>query len=125
MASSATDNKFTSPVDIRDGATTPGLDPNRSMSWSIPPVLSENPASKLDQGFVLTQGVVYEIRATGTYMFQNVSQNEDDQIEFSLHGEPEGFWNLLPVGAFLKASDTFYLLNRTHKSNCKVAVVQA
>ena len=93
--------------------------------WSVPPVLSEDPPAMSEQSFILTQGIVYQILNQGTTLFQNVSDNEDDWIEFSLHGDPHGTWNQIFPGSFIKATGNLFLLNRNHKHNCKVAVTSS
>ena len=101
------------------------VDWKKSKLWSIPPVLSEDPPGSAEQSFILTQGIVYTIINQGTSLFQNISENEDDIIDFSLHGDPKGTWNQLFPGSFLKATGNLYMLNRTHKHNCKVAVTNS
>jgi len=105
------------------GPANPELDPNRSKQWTIPPVLSESPALLDEQSFVLTQGIVYTIVNKGTSLVQNMSENEDDYIEFSYHGDRDGTWNVLNTHAALRATGDFFLLNRNHKQNAKVAVM--
>jgi len=110
-----------SSVDLGSGNSE--LDVNRSKQWTSPPVLSEDPASSIDQGFVMTQGIIYSVSNKGKALFQNVSENEDDSIEFSFHGDKDGLWGLLIPGSFLEVTGDIYLLNRTHKQNCKIAVI--
>jgi len=109
-------------VDLSE--TNPELDSDRLMNWSVPPVLSLDPADSEDQGFILTQGIVYQIINSKINMFQNISENEDDYIEFSLHGDRDGFWSILNTHSFLRIKGDFFLLNRSHKQNARVAVTK-
>ena len=105
----------------------------RSKSWTVPPTCHDivgdtTPLTwdrtESDQGFVLTQGIVYQVVIGGrSTLLQNISDNEDDYIEFSRHGDPCGLWNRLNVGSSLSLSTSIFLLNRTHKQNAKIAVI--
>ncbi len=55
---------------------------------------------------------------------QNVSENEDDFIEWSQHGDPWMSWMRLDVGNMLEIAPftPLFLLNRTHKQNSVIAV---
>jgi len=84
-----------------------------------PPLTREH----VDQSFQLTQGVVYKIEPELKVMMQNVSENEDDYIEFSDHGDPCGIWNKVDVSNFLEIDSPIYLYNRTHKQNAVMAII--
>jgi len=102
--------------------------------WSVPPychdVVGVPPGQKPpierafeDQSFPLTQGIVYQIKVTGKVLLQNVSENEDDDIEFSKHGDPCGVWNSLGVSNFIETNTDIFLYNRSHKQNAIIAVI--
>ena len=101
------------------------IDWKKPKLWSIPPVLSTDPEDHDDQSFILTQGIVYDVQNKQTVLLQNISENEDDVIDFSFHGDPEGTWNQIFPGSFIKTTGSLFLLNRTHKHNCKVAVISS
>jgi len=108
---------------IRLDARNPNLDKDRSKKWSIPPVLSTDPAAIPDQSFTMTQGIVYEIKNEHNALLQNVSENEDDVVEFSYHGDKDGVWQLLNTHTLLKIYGGVFLLNRSHKQNIPIAVI--
>ena len=103
-------------------------------NWSLPPFGGRaDPGANLnptisrdhgDQSIVLTQGVIYEVQLDWQTKFQNVSENEDDFIEWSEHGDPEGIWMKVDVGNILQVESTatLFLYNRTHKQNCIMSV---
>ncbi len=103
--------------------------------WTVPPfchdVVGKKPLppgttisrSFADQSFQLTQGIVYEIVPDHKIMMQNVSENEDDDIEYSKHGDPCGTWSSLDVSNILEIDTPIYLYNRTHKQNAVIAVI--
>jgi len=99
--------------------------PYKNKLWSIPPVWSTDPAKLQDQSFAMLQGVVYEIQiAQGDkVLLQNVSENEDDYVEVSHHGDPEGKWFILNTHSAVEAKRDIYMLNRTHKQNCIISVI--
>ena len=113
------------PVDIDDKVQD---------NWSLPPfggrakpganMAPTIPRKHVDQGIVLTQGVIYEIDIDTKTKLQNVSENEDDYVEWSEHGDPEGLWQKLDVGNIIEIENTatLFLYNRTHKQNCVMAV---
>ncbi len=101
------------------------LDPPRAnVQWTIPPVSAGSPASIPDQSISLEIGVVYNIIPGTETMFQNLSENEDDKVEFSTHGDALGTWAKLNPGAILKTDNEFFLLNRTSFENVRVAVIE-
>jgi len=108
-------------------------------NWTIPPsgedVLGAPPKTPPhtgivqnrdydDQSILLTQAVIYEIENDSKVLLQNVSENEDDFIEWSQHGDPCGSWMRLDVGNMLELAPhtTLFLYNRTHKQNSVMAV---
>ncbi len=98
----------------------PDWRPPETEEWSIPPILTDeyDPTTQpKDLSIRLRQGIVCEVQisATQDWMFQNVNQNEDDIIDFSLHGDPNGIWGRLNPGSFVKVGGTIYFINRTHK----------
>lgn len=105
-----------------------------SKSWSVPPVCHDivddttvTPFSRVegDQSVILTQGIVYEINIKNNRktLIQNISENEDDILEFSKHGDPCGVWSKLLPGAMIRTKTNIFLLNRTHKQNMAVSVI--
>ncbi len=111
----------------------------KDKTWSIPPydeatalTLPAGSATSVavpaptgaDPSILLTQAIIYEVRISADCFLQNTSENEDDFIEWSKHGDPYGLWmrldvsNLLEVGAGL----TLFLYNRTHKQNSVISV---
>ena len=103
-----------------------------SKSWTVPPTCHDivtgvcdntYQPTAIDEGIVLTQGIIYELDISGDVrLIQNVSENEDDYMEFSKHGNASGIWNKLYPGCFLKISEKVFLLNRTHKQNAAIAI---
>jgi hypothetical protein len=91
--------------------------------WTMPPVLTDDPPQSMDDSFLLTQGIVYNIKNAGVILVQNISENQDDYLEYSVHGNPHGTWNRIYPGSYIKAIGDFSMLNRTHKHNCEVAIV--
>jgi len=101
------------------------LDPPRAdTQWTIPPVSSASPATQPDQSISLEIGVVYEIRPGDETLFQNISENEDDRIEFSTHGDASGTWAKLNAGSGIMTDQNFFMLNRTSFENLRVAVIE-
>ena len=114
-------------------------DPLRENSkWSLPPisnatvpamVVEDHLTGKLvpapqDLSVPLEMGVVYEVRAQVVMFLQNISDNEDDILEFSRHGDPDGNWARLYPSSIVKFEGTLFLLNRTHMENMKVAFIE-
>ncbi len=101
------------------------LDPPRNKTqWTVPPISSASPTAHTDRSFSLEMGVVYEIRPGSITLFQNTSSNEDDKIEFCTHGDSEGTWAKLNMGAMIRTSGNFYMLNRTSYENLRVAIIE-
>ncbi len=98
--------------------------PRAETQWTIPPISSGSPALINDKSISLEIGVVYEIRPGDETLFQNISENEDDKIEFSTHGDAEGTWAKLNSGGMLSSGTNFYMLNRTSFENLRVAVIE-
>ncbi len=91
-------------------------EPPETEQWSIPPVITDELSSpQPDDAIRLRQGIVCEVYLDTEYLFQNVNMNEDDYIDFSLHGDPDGIWGKLNTHALIRASGLVYFLNRTHK----------
>ncbi len=102
------------------------LDPPRAeVQWTIPPVSSASPEAQPDQSISLEIGVVYDIRPGAVTLFQNISENEDDKVEFCTHGKADGTWAKLNAGSIIKTSGNFFLLNRTSYENLRIAVIEA
>ncbi len=90
--------------------------PPETELWSIPKIITDQNESGIpDESIRLRQGIVCEVRLNTEYLFQNVNLNEDDTIDFSLHGDPDGIWGILNTHAFVRANTTIYFINRTHK----------
>ena len=99
-----------------DPQMPPGWKPSAKEEWSIPPVLTDEKTSPMtDMAIRLRQGIVCEVRMNDEWLFQNVNDNNDDIILFSLHGDPEGIWGELNPRSFVRSKTTVYFLNRTHK----------
>ena len=83
-------------------ATTPPMVPD--MSQPVDPATGLYPMipAPADAGVPLEMGVVYEVRAKVAHFIQNISENEDDKLEFSRHGNPEGIWGRLNAGSMVK-----------------------
>ncbi len=128
----------------RSNLTDPGLDINDPLSisqretrhaerhddtradaeWTIPPISAGSPPNATDESISLEIGVIYEIQPGDETMFQNISENEDDKIEFSTHGDANGTWAKLNAGSILVSEANFYLLNRTSFENLRLAVIE-
>lgn len=90
--------------------------PSKDEEWSIPPVITDqNDQIVPDEAIRLRQGIVCEVQLDSEYLFQNINLNEDDVIDFSLHGDPDGIWGLLNTHSLIRANTVIYFLNRTHK----------
>ena len=96
--------------------TSPGAKPGDMVYPMIP--------APGDSSVPLEMGVVYEVRAIVAHFIQNISENEDDKLEFSRHGDPDGNWAKLNAGSMVKFEGTLFLLNRTHMENMKVAFIE-
>ena len=73
----------------------------------------------------LRQGIVCEITINGyPYMLQNINDNEDDVLEFSFHGNPDGIWNRLEPANLVQVNRTIWFLNRTNKDVLYLAVAR-
>ena len=91
--------------------------------WSIPPIISDTPGPIIpDISIPLDQGVIYDIRMGIPHIIQNVSQNEDDYIEFCHHGDRDGIWHKLNTHSIIKTNTEIFLLNRSHKKKAVVAI---
>ncbi len=120
---------------MAQGATQQVPQSLKDKVWSIPPhdvatqavagtVIVSIVAGSNDQSILLTQAIVYEVTINVDCFMQNTSENEDDVIEWSRHGDPDGLWmrlgssNLLEIGI----GSVIYLYNRTHKQNSVMSV---
>lgn len=93
--------------------------------WSIPPIISDTPTAIIpDISVMLEQGVIYDIRMGIPHIIQNVSENEDDYIEFCHHGDRDGTWHVLNTHSIIKTNKEIFLLNRSHKANVMVAITE-
>lgn len=90
--------------------------------WSIPPIKTTDTKGSDDLSILLRQGVVTQILCDSEWLLQNVSENEDEYVEFSFHGDRDGIWGKLNTHSFLRFKVPIYILNRTHIDNVKVAV---
>lgn len=109
---------FGAPIDDPDNPDKfpPEYQPPETEVWSIPPVLTDELSSQFDDNAIrLRQGIVCEVRLNSEWLFQNVNMNEDDVIDFSLHGDPDGIWGKLNTHSFVRCNIPIYFLNRTHK----------
>ncbi len=92
--------------------------PPETEQWSIPPVITDENSMTMmftDNAIRLRQGIVCEVYLDQEWLFQNVNENEDDYIDFSLHGDPKGIWGKLNTHAFVRVRTNIYFINRTHK----------
>jgi len=98
-----------------------------STRWSIPPVLSPNPDNKTDPSFVITQGIIYKVENKGNFQFQiqatNKELTEGATIGISRHGNENGKWVQLEIGAIIKISGNFYLLNQSNVWNITIVPI--
>ena len=93
----------------------PTWQPPKEELWSIPPIITDEKSSPLnDNAIRLRQGIVVEVKLDDEWLFQNINGNEDDVIDFSLHGDPDGIWGLMNPRSFVRARTTVYFVNRTH-----------
>lgn len=101
--------------------------------WTIPPIISDPslpdninilPSPETDGSIrvPLRKGIVCCVEMDRAWLLQNINQNEDDFIEFSLHGEVGGTWNKLNVSSSLKAQTSMFFLNRTDKDVIYMAI---
>ena len=83
--------------------------------WSIPPVITDEMAAgpAADNSIRLRQGIVCQIDLDSDWLFQNINLNENEVIEFSLHGVPDGIWGRMHAGTLIRANGTIFFLNRT------------
>ena len=100
------------------------IDPlGQPTQWSSPPVSNYSAPFDDDESLSLEMGVVYKLQMLNNYLIQNISENEDDKIEFSMHGDANGTWGRLNSGGMLRATGDLFLLNRTHMENLRVAMI--
>ncbi len=104
------------PIDAPDGAGKylETWQPPKREAWSIPPVIVTENIGADNTSIRLRQGIVCEVKIDKEWLFQNVNLNEDDHIDFSLHGDPEGIWGKLNTHSLLKVDSNIYFLNRTN-----------
>ncbi len=93
--------------------------------WTIPPISNSSPKLADDNSQSLEMGVIYHIKALAPYFVQNICENEDDKVEFSLHGDADGTWGKLGIGNMVKGGEDLFLLNRTNYENMRVAIIEA
>ncbi len=93
--------------------------------WTVPPISNYSPKMKDDNSTSLEVGVIYHIKANGPYYVQNICENEDDKVEFSIHGDADGTWGKLGIGNMVIGGDDLFLLNRTNYENMRVAIIEA
>ncbi len=100
--------------------------PPETEQWSIPPVITDDVTSLggIDEAIRLRQGIIMEVQLDTEYLFQNVNDNEDDVIHFSLHGLRDGIWGVMNPRTFVRVKTTIYFLNRTHKDVLYLATFQ-
>lgn len=104
-----------------------------NVPWSIPPIISNpllpdnvsvipGPETDGSMRVPLRKGIVCCVEMDRPWLLQNINQNEDDHIEFSLHGEVDGTWNKLNVSSSLKTKVPMFFLNRTDKDVIYMAI---
>ncbi len=100
--------------------------PPQKEVWTIPPIITDDQTSLggIDEAIRLRQGIIMEVQLDTEYLFQNVNGNEDDYIDFSLHGLAGGIWGQLNPRSFVRARTTIYFVNRTHKDVLYLASFQ-
>lgn len=108
------------PAPVNPGVTKPFQMPDsfqlpKTEEWSIPPILTGDPGSMQDNAIRLRQGIVCEVRLNTEWLFQNINDNEDDVVDFSLHGDPTGIWGKMNPRSFIRATTPVYFINRTDK----------
>ncbi len=103
-----------------------------SEPWSIPPVLTDTSLVGVNTPLPgpltgtyripLRQGIVCEVMMSRGWLIQNVEENEDLKIEYSLHGEVDGTWNKMNAGSGVRVGTSMYFLNRTTKDVIYLAI---
>ncbi len=94
----------------------PAWMPPQTEKWSNPPVITdEKSATMMDNAIRLRQGIVCEVVLDAEWLFQNINNNENEVVEFSLHGDPDGIWGKMNPRSFVRAATTVYFLNRQHQ----------
>ena len=93
----------------------PAWMPPQKEQWSIPPVITDEKSATMDNAIRLRQGIVCEVVLDAEWLFQNVNNNENEVVEFSLHGDPDGIWGKMNPRSFVRAATTVYFLNRQHQ----------
>jgi hypothetical protein len=101
--------------------------------YSIPPIISDGNLPTLDpitdpnplgdgKRIPLRKGIVCEVLIESGWMIQNVEDNEDMIIEYSLHGDENGTWNVVNAGSAIMTKVPMYFLNRTNKDVIYLAI---
>ncbi len=88
------------------------MPPKREL-WSISPIITDEGVGNDSISIRLRQGIVCKIEVDTETLIQNVNENEDDYIDFSFHGDPEGIWGKLNTHSLLRVDGNIFLLNRT------------
>lgn len=104
----------------------------KNQQYSIPPILTDTAMVGVpttlpgpDTGtyrIPLRKGIVCEVYMNRGWLIQNVEDNEDLKIEYSLHGEEDGTWNVMNAGSGIKVGAPLYFLNRTNKDVIYMAI---
>ena len=92
--------------------------------WTIPTITNASQKALDDHSLSLEMGVITQVLPGGPAWIQCTSDNEDDRIEFSTHGDYEGIWMKLNTGTILEIHNPVFLLNRTHYENIPVAILE-
>ena len=108
--------------------------PPEKEKWSIPQVITDTYTGLItpdkDEALRVRQGVILEVVIAGVnpaggasaYYIQNINENEDDIIEWSFHGEPDGIWSKLMPSNLILTNRSMFFLNRTNKDVLYLAV---
>ena len=116
------------------GQLPPEYKPPEKELWSIPQVITDTYTGLIipdkDEALRVRQGVVLEVAIAGVspaggasaYYIQNINENEDDIIEWSFHGVPDGIWSKLMPANLILTNRSIFFLNRTNKDVLYLAV---
>lgn len=100
--------------------------------YSIPPILTDTALTGVQTPLPgpatgtyrvpLRKGIVCEVVMNRGWLLQNVEDNEDLKIEYSLHGEVDGTWNVMNAGSGIRVGTSLYFLNRTNRDVIYLAI---
>ena len=93
------------------------------VNWSRSPAEDSQP-SYSGSGAVLYRGIVTKIKPNGkTVQLQNTTEDEENYIKYSFHGDKDGKWNILYPGDILEFNKDIYILNDSKASIIELPVL--